>query len=98
MNSHFEARKAYLRNVLISTGICLYLYIFQTNIIFRLCDSDEEIAAIVWPICLVVLYGILAWIRGNGKGWAYTGKLKAIPVIFVVYMLLSAGIAFFSIL
>ena len=98
MNDYFRARKRYRRNIIIGIAVCLYLWVFQTQLSYQIFAEDWGAANTFWPLCMVALYWIFAKIRKKGgKKAAYTGRLRIIPKVFITYMLFCSLIAFSTI-
>jgi len=106
MNS---AKRIYRRNVIIgiSVGLFLLLYCVQDwsyylgGVFPKLFDNDPEFAVdvgeVVWPIILMILYGIYAGIRRlMGKEAGYYGRLRILPIIYMCYLLLNSLLVIFK--
>lgn len=98
MNDYFKARAIYRRNMLIGIGACLYLYAFCSDEVYRVFGTWDAKMMTFWPLVLIALYGVYAWIRSiGGKEFVYGGALRIIPKLFIGYMLICSFMQIISV-
>lgn len=90
MKEYFEARRIYRKNMLIGIGVCLFVYVIGTDVIAPLMDVHVNDIYGTWTIAVMLGYFIYSRVRkALKKENAYTGKLRMIPKMFMIYMFLS---------
>ena len=105
MNDSQKARRIYLRNVLISTGVCLFVYIYRgwlfntvTLKIVSVLDAmirfggsgEDKCAEFLWRVICIILYAAYWVVRGVlGLDDAYEGNLRVIPAMYIGYLVLN---------
>lgn len=105
MNDSQKARRSFLRSILISTGVCLFVYIYRgwlyetvtlkivsvLDAIIRFGGSGEDMCAdILWRVINIILYFVCLGVCAILRpGENYEGKLLAIPGMYVLYLVLN---------